>query len=204
MAEWVTTVVEQLGYAGVGLLTLLEVVFPPIPSEIILPFSGFAAANSETLGLFGVALAGTVGSVAGALVLYGLGYLLPPARIDQWVDQYGSWLMVDADDVEKARAWFRERGQWAVFIGRLIPGVRSYVSIPAGNARMNLATFTLWTTLGTFLWSFLLAWIGSLLGENYDQLGSWLDAFGWLVAIVVVMIVVWWVWRRRRNASSEG
>jgi len=185
-------------------LTLLEVVFPPIPSEIVLPFSGFAAANSERLSLLGVAIAGAVGSIIGSLVLYGLGYMVPPKKVNQWVDKYGSWLMVDPEDVEKARNWFRRRGYMAVFIGRLIPGVRSYVSIPAGNARMSVIPFTIWTALGSFLWSLILATIGMVLGKNYQRLGNWLDLFGWLVAIVFVALVGWWIWNKRRNTSATS
>ena len=202
MINFVQNVIESIGYVGIGLLVFLENVFPPIPSEVVIPFAGFAAREGDYT-LWSVILAGTIGSVAGALPLYYLGYRLSEARVMQLADKYGVWLTVSGDDIQRADAWLRERGQVAVFICRMIPGLRSIISIPAGIAGMPLLPFLLWTALGTGLWTALLAIAGYLLRQGYQQILPYIDRAGWIVFGVLFIAFGVWVYRRRQSDDTK-
>jgi membrane protein DedA with SNARE-associated domain len=200
MLNWITSTLDTLGYPGIVLLMCLENVFPPLPSELIMPLAGFLATKDQ-FSLVGVVLAGTLGSVLGALPLYGLGYLMGEARVKAWAERYGTWLMVSAEDVEQAKGWMDRHGRKAVFLCRLVPGVRSLISIPAGFVRMPLTPFLLYTALGTGVWAALLATAGRLLGERYAQVKTYL---GPVAYVVLGLIALAWVVRvvRRKRAGA--
>ena len=198
MLDWIQTTMDALGYPGVAVLMVIENVFPPIPSELIMPLAGFTAAQGR-LTLWGVVAAGTVGSVVGALPLYYLGARLGEDRLVAWAERHGTWLAVSGGDIRRAGAWLDRKGRAAVFVCRLVPGVRSLISVPAGVARMPLGVFLLYTALGTGLWAGALAYAGVLLGENYDRVEGYVGpvsyvVFGLLAAALVVRAV-----RRRRT-----
>jgi len=202
MDNWVAGVLQKLGEFGLALLMLLENVFPPIPSELIMPLAGYLVARDE-MTFLGVVLAGTAGSVAGALVLYGFGRRLGKQRVVDWADRHGRWLTICGDHIERATAWLDRHGTWAIFFGRLVPGLRSLISIPAGIARMNLGAFLLLTTLGSALWCTLLAGAGYLLGSNFEKVDSVLGTVSNAILIGVVALYLWRVARgkgRRRAA----
>lgn len=196
MIEFVQEFISSIGYIGITVLTIAENIFPPIPSEVVLPFAGFTA-NQGDLSLPGVIIAGVLGSIIGALPLYYLGYRLGESRVEEFADKHGHWVGVTSDDIERVNDWFRERGQLAVFICRMIPGLRSLISIPAGTARMNILVFMLWTTLGTVIWTTVLTIAGYFLGENYDRIKPIVDIGGWIVFGVVVLLAIRWLWQRR-------
>jgi len=202
MVEFVQDVIDSIGYVGIAVLTIVENIFPPIPSEVVLPFAGFAAKRGD-LTLIGVVIAGTVGSVLGALPLYYLGYRLGEERIAELAEKYGNWVGVTPRDIKRANRWFKDHGQLAVFICRMIPGLRSVISIPAGTAKMNLFVFLGWTTIGTALWTAALGAGGYLLGQNYDQIKPVVDAAGWVVFAIVVLLAIRWLWQRRDMIGSE-
>ena len=143
MAEWIKSFMESLGYLGIGLLMFLENIFPPIPSELIMPLAGFTAAQGR-LSFWGAVAAGIVGSVLGQLPLYYLGRLAGEEQLKRWADRYGKWLTVSHEEIERAKGWFDHHGGKAVFLCRLIPGIRSLISIPAGMAKMHLLAFLLY------------------------------------------------------------
>jgi membrane protein YqaA with SNARE-associated domain len=136
MFDWITGLVERTGYVGIALLMLAENVFPPIPSELIMPLAGFAAAQGE-LGMAGVVAAGTAGALAGALLWYGLGRWVGLERLKRWAAEHGRWLTVSPDDLDRAAAWFGRHGGAAVLVGRLVPAVRTLISVPAGHKHGN-------------------------------------------------------------------
>jgi len=185
------SVLNTLGYSGIVFLMFIENVFPPIPSELVMPLSGYVAARGD-LSLVGVVVAGMVGSVLGALPLYYLGYFLGEERLANWADTYGRWLMLSGEDVRRSGHWFNKRGRWAVLIGRLVPGIRSLISIPAGVSKMSLAVFLFYTALGTATWAFILALLGYVLGEHYERVSVWL---GPVSKIVLGLVVAWFVGR---------
>jgi membrane protein DedA with SNARE-associated domain len=202
MGDWVTSMVEAAGYWGVLLLMFLENVFPPIPSELIMPLAGFHAARGD-LTLWGVTAAGTAGSVVGALPLYYLGRAVGEERLKRWACRYGHWLAVSAEDLDRVKQWFDRRGNAAVFLCRLVPGIRSLVSIPAGVHRMALVPFLLYTTAGTAIWAGALAWVGSLLGQNYRRVEQWMGPVTYLVlGGIVVAFVVRAVRLKRKHRDS--
>ena len=197
MIDWIASVVHSLGYPGIALLMFLENVFPPIPSELIMPLAGFATTTGG-LSPIGVIIAGTFGSLIGQLPLYYLGKLADEARLKRWANRYGRWLMVSSDDIGKADGWFDRHGGRAVLLARLIPGVRSLISIPAGMSNMPLIPFLLYTLLGAALWTSLLTYLGRLLGQNYREVERYLGPVSYVVLGLLVVLAILWFVRRKR------
>jgi membrane protein DedA with SNARE-associated domain len=196
MLQWATGIIETAGYGGILFLMVLENVFPPIPSEAILPFAGFAASKGQ-LSLAGVIIAGCLGSIIGALPLYYLGYFLGIDKVRRLAQRYGRWVAVSERDVDNAMQWFHDYGPRIVLIGRLIPGVRSLISIPAGICGMTLMRFLLYSAVGTGLWSALLVYLGWLLGKNYEKVAQYVGYVSYVVAGLVIAGAVLWVLRKR-------
>ena len=195
MTGWIEYLIEAFGALGVALLMTLENLFPPIPSEFILPFAGFLVGRGE-LGFLPALVASTAGSLSGALILYALG---------RWggrnlILRYGRFLRVKEADLDRAEGWFDKYDQWVVLFGRMVPGVRSVVSIPAGMLRTPFLQFVLLTTAGSAAWNALLLGAGWYLGENWQQIqgivGSVSNFVLILVAVALVCAAIWW-WRRR-------
>ena len=195
LAAWITNVVQTGGYPGVAFLTLLENLFPPIPSELILPVAGFLARRGQFE--FGwVVVASTLGSLAGALALYWLGYQLGEARLREFVKRHGRWLALEESDVQQAQEWLERHGNQAVLLGRLVPTVRSVISIPAGVARMPLLPFVGYTTLGSAVWNTVLTAAGWFLGDRWELIQPYLDALEWAGLGLLAAGIVVFVWRR--------
>ena len=201
LAAWVTGVVQTGGYPGIAGLTILENLFPPIPSELILPVAGFLVAQGR-LEFVWVVAASTLGSLLGALILYGLGYQLGERRLRRFVARYGCWLALEESDVEQAQEWFRKHGGLAVLIGRLIPSVRSIISIPAGLAHMPLLPFVAYTTVGSAFWNTALVAAGWLLGDQWERIEPYLDVLGWAGLVTIAGTAVWFVWQRKGRRSG--
>lgn len=199
MVEWVSGMVRMLGYPGIAFLMFVENVFPPLPSEGIMPFAGFLATRGE-LNLAGVILAGTVGSVLGTLPSYFLSRAVGIERIRAWCEQYGRWLTLCGADVDRAAAWFDRYGGLTVLLGRALPGMRAFVCIPAGARRMPLPQFLFYNTLGTAAWTAVLTYLGVLLGQNYDEVKDYLAPVSWTVIGVGTVLFAFRLARFRRAA----
>lgn len=199
MANWVMRMIQAGGLAGIALLTFIENVFPPIPSELIMPLAGYMAGQGR-LSFAGVVIAGTVGSILGALPLYYLGRKVGEERLKELADRHGRWLTVSRQDVERAKGWFDRHGGAAVFFCRLVPGIRSLISLPAGVARMNLAVFLAWTAAGSAIWTALLAWLGYFLGGRFKVVEEYLDP---AANVVFGGIAVLYVWRVIRHTGER-
>jgi membrane protein DedA with SNARE-associated domain len=171
MFDWIVSVIARLGYVGIALLTFLENVCPPIPSELVIPLAGFVAARGE-LRIVTVIAVATAGSLAGATVWYVVGQRIGEPRLKRWVSRHGKWLTLSAKDVDRSNDWFRRHGRGAVFVGRLVPGVRTFVSLPAGFSGMPLAPFLLYSALGTVIWTGVLAGAGVVLQANFSRVGE--------------------------------
>lgn len=203
LTGWVLDVIDGLGELGVAILSLVEMVFPPIPSEVVLPLAGFQA-NVGSLSLAGVLIAATAGSVVGSLLLYWLGAAFGERRATSLLARLP---LLDAEDVGQAADWFHRYGEIAVFVGRFVPGVRSLVSLPAGAARMPLPRFTALTLAGTLLWNAALVLAGYALGEQYElveQYSSWLDYAVIAVLVLCLVLLVRRRLRKRRAAAARG
>lgn len=189
MASWIEGIVGTTGVFGIAFLMFIENLFPPIPSELIMPLAGYAASQGEA-NIVLVIVAGTIGSLAGALFWYGIGRWIGEERLKRFADRFGRWLTLSREDIDKADDWFDRHGHKAVLIGRLVPTVRTLISIPAGLSEMSWRTFLIYSGIGTAAWTTLLALLGYGLGSQYEQVGAWLDpvSFGVLGLIVVVYL----------------
>ena len=197
MLEQIISTINGLGYIGIALLMALENIFPPIPSELIMPLAGFTVTQGK-LEFFYVVIAGTIGSVLGATPWYFLGRYWGLRRTKKIADKYGKWLTVSGEDVEKAKTWFDRRGYAATALGRLVPGIRTYISIPAGISKMPLIPFLIYSTAGSIVWVALLTYAGYILGENYERVGTYLKPLSALVLISVLAIAIYWIIKRKR------
>ncbi len=195
LVEWVISVVESLGYWGVAALVALENLFPPIPSEVVLPLAGFVAVEGDA-SVAGMVIAATIGSMVGAYALYGIAAAIGPVRLRSFVVRYGKWFGLDEDDLDKSEEWFDRRASMAVLVCRCIPLMRSLISIPAGLRRMPLIPFSIYTLLGSLVWNVLLIGAGYLLGEQWQQVEEPMALFQKLVLVVIGVGVAWFVWRR--------
>ncbi len=203
MVDWIQNLMDSLGYPGIVLLMVLENVFPPIPSELILPSAGFAASRGN-LSFLGVVLAGTLGSVVGTLPLYFIGRVFSEDRLVAWADRHGKWLALSGDDIRKADDWFDRHGPKAVLFGRLVPGIRSLLSLPAGMSGMPLPTFLLYSAIGSALWASVLTGAGSLLGDHYDKVGEYIGPASTVIVVGLVVAAAVWLVGRRRRAQQEN
>jgi membrane protein DedA with SNARE-associated domain len=205
LAERVSDIVEALGYLGVALLVALENVFPPIPSEVVLPLAGFVAGRGDA-HLIGMIIAATVGSVIGAWILYGIAAAVGPHRLHGFVLRHGKWFRLSEKDLTRAEEWFDRRSDAAVLIGRCIPLIRSLVSIPAGFRRMNFPRFTAFTAIGSAVWNTALIGAGAILGDRWHRVGDIVGLLQGVVIVAVVGAIGYLVWRRfvRPRLSAAG
>ncbi|MEG0259845.1 MAG: DedA family protein [Lysinibacillus sp.] len=187
MENWIIDVMEQYGYIGIFFLITIENIFPPIPSEIILSFGGFMTTQSD-LEITGVIVASTLGSVFGALVLYGIGRLVDVKRLEKIVSRWGYLLRLKNGDIRKANNWFASHGVVAVFFCRFVPLIRSLISLPAGMARMPLGLFLFLTTLGTMTWNVVLVKIGAAVGDSWGRIVHYLDIYSNIVYVTLIVL----------------
>jgi membrane protein DedA with SNARE-associated domain len=190
VASWIETIVETTGVLGIGLLMFLENLFPPIPSELIMPLAGYTAAQGNA-NIVLVILAGTIGSLAGGLFWYGVGRLIGEERLKRIADRHGRWLTLSRKDIDKADDWFDAYGHYAVLFGRLVPTVRTLISIPAGLSEMPLGRFLFFSSIGTAAWTALLALLGFALGSQYGRVGEWIDPISIGIVVLIAVIYVW-------------
>ncbi len=208
MQEWVVGVMSQFGYWGILLLIIIENIFPPIPSEVILTFGGFMTTNPDSgMSVWGVILVATLGSVAGAILLYGFGRLFPPERLENWIDsKWGRLLHFKRGDVTLARDKFEKRGQSTVFFCRCIPVVRSLISVPAGMAGMKFLKFLLFTVTGSLIWNTLLVCLGAIAGKTWERIASYFDTFSTVVLLLLIagILILAYLFYKKRFAGKNS
>ena len=194
------------GYAAIFAAMFLENLFPPIPSELIMPLGGFYVRGGQ-LALVPVVLAGLLGTVLGALPWYGVGRLVNEQRLERWLERHGRWLGISPQELRRTRSWFNRHGTALVFWGRLIPGIRTLISVPAGIELMPLVPFLIWTTAGSLIWTLLLTLAGYGLGEAYANVEVWLDPVAKVIKVLLVLAVlgfaVWLglrTWKKRQDS----
>lgn len=197
--DWVVEVMRTLGAPGVGLATALETVFPPVPSEVVLPLAGYTASLGH-YGLVAAIVCATIGSLVGAFVLYWLGAVWGAERLEATAERIP---LLHARDVERAIAWFGRNGRSAIFLGRLVPGVRSFISIPAGIDRMPLLRFAVYTTTGSLLWNTALIVAGYELGAQWHRVEAYVGEASVVVYAALGVAVLWFVVRRLVGRSRE-
>ena len=198
LSHFIVAIISAMGYGGIVLLMAIESACIPLPSEIIMPFSGYLVFTGE-LNLWGVAIAGAVGCVLGSLVAYWVGmYGRRP-----FIEKYGRYILLSRHDLDIADRWFAKYGEVIVFVSRLLPAIRTFIAFPAGVARMNVTRFVIYTFAGSLPWCLALAYVGQKLGEQWDQdprLKTWFHRFDFLIGIAAVLFVAWWVWRHIKHS----
>lgn len=201
MENWITNIMEQFGYLGILLMMALENLFPPIPSEIVLPFGGFLTTYTN-ITVWGVVIAATIGSLLGAVILYWIGTLLDVDRLERIIKRWGRIARIKVEDVHKADAWFDKYGYWTVLIGRMVPVVRSLISIPAGMSNMRFGLFMLFTVIGTLIWNSILITVGVILGESWHDITSFMDLYSdivYFLLAVIFAILLYLYFRKKRQ-----
>lgn len=195
LGDWIKNVIETLGYPGIVLVMALENVFPPIPSELVMPLAGFMA-NEGTFSLLGVIIAGMIGSVLGALILYYFGAWANELVIRRFLRRWGRYAFVSESDLDVSLSYFHRHGEAVIFFGRLIPLVRSLISIPAGMDRMPMGKFLFYTVLGTTIWSAILSYAGWVLKENYEAVAGYVERYQSVVIGVILIGILAFVYLR--------
>ncbi|NJL79101.1 MAG: DedA family protein [Richelia sp. SM2_1_7] len=199
MLDWITNIISSLGYVGIALLMFLENLFPPIPSELIMPLAGFTVTQGK-LDLQIVILAGTLGSVLGALLWYYVGKVVSEARLRNWINKHGKWLTLSTSDIDKSKRWMRQYGKFVIFFGRLIPGIRTFISVPAGLDKMPLIPFILYSFAGSLLWTAILAYAGFILGNNYQLVEKYVGLLsGIIIAAIIIFLIISFIRRQSRQ-----
>ena len=198
----------QLGYPGLSLVMFLENVFPPIPSEIVLPLAGTLTVSADPsipprFNMVNVLIWATLGSFLGAWIWYWVGYLISEDRVRRLLQKIGKIIMITEEDLDRALDWFDRYGEWCVFFGRMVPIIRTLISVPAGLSKMHWAKFSAFTIAGTLIWNTILGFAGRLLGDNYTIIVDWIDRFKYLVIIVCVIAVVVFYARRISNKKKN-
>jgi len=197
IANWIMGVISALGYGGIVLLMAIESANIPLPSEIIMPFSGFLVAQRQ-LNLWWVGFFGAVGCVLGSVVSYYLG---------MWggrplIEKYGKYILISHHDLDLADHWFQKYGEATVFIGRLLPVVRTFISFPAGISRMNFGRFVVYSFLGSLPWTLVLAYVGQKMGENWEALRHYFRGFDWAILILMVILIILYIYRHLKNSRN--
>jgi len=202
--NFIIDIMNQHGYWGIALLIAIENIFPPIPSEVILTFGGFMTTFTQ-MSVWGVVLAATIGSVAGAVVLYGIGRWFNKERLERMITgKIGHMLRLKPGDISRAGKWFARRGKWTVFFCRFIPVVRSLISIPAGMAQMNLGLFLFLTVLGTTIWNIVLVTLGAFFGSSWQTIAEYAGIYSAVgITALAVLTVGAGIWYYKKRIKSK-
>ena len=203
---------QIMGYPGLALVMFLENVFPPIPSEIVLPLAGTLTVSADPstppqFNMVSVILWATLGSFAGAWIWYWVGYLISEDRVRKLLQKIGKFIMITEKDLDQALSWFNKYGEWCVFFGRMVPIIRTLISVPAGLSKMHWLKFSAFTIMGTMLWNLFLGFAGRILGDNYTVIVDWIDRFKEIIIILCVLAVIIFyarrIYKRKQQKNAE-
>ena len=201
IAHYIIKLIETTSYAGIFVLMTAESALIPIPSEVTMPFSGFLASKGN-LSLAAVIIVGTIANLVGSYIAYYIGYFIEETFLLGLIKKYGKFILISEDDYQKANKWFEKYGDKIIFISRLLPGIRTVISLPAGVFRMDIKKFTLYTVLGCLIWSAFLAYVGYALGENWRALEGYFRKFEVVIVIVLIAAVLWYLEKHLKILKS--
>lgn len=197
VSSFIINTISVLGYGGIVFLMAIESACIPLPSEVIMPFSGFLVFDGR-FNLWLIALAGAIGCVIGSIIAYWVGmYGGRPL-----IEKYGKYILISHHDLDLADRWFKKHGDVAIFFSRLLPVVRTYISFPAGIARMKFWHFIAYTFVGSYIWSLGLGYVGLKLGENWENLKNYFRGADYIIAALIIIGIVWWIWRHLKNRKK--
>jgi membrane protein DedA with SNARE-associated domain len=203
LLDFIDATYDSIGWPGVILLMALETVVFPIPSEVVMPLAGWELIEKEGRAWYWILLAGMFGAIGSTIGAIGI-YYVAKVGGQPFLRKYGRWVLISRDDLDQADRFFDRYGTWAIFFGRMVPLVRSLVSVPAGLVDMPIVQFTIYTFLGSFVWASGLAYGGFQLGENYEDIRDWMRPVEYPVAAIVAALVLWYVYRHVRKIIEEG
>jgi len=205
LAHFIISLIESSGYLGIFILMTLESALIPLPSEVTMPFSGFLVTQG-TFNFWFVVLAGSLGNLVGSLMAYCLGFYLEESLLRRMVVKWGKFILLTEDDYDKAERWLNKYGEIISFTSRLLPAVRTFISLPVGVAKMNVIKFSIYTFIGSFLWSIFLTFIGVKLGENWHSISDYFHKFDLVIGILLVAAVVFYIWHKwpRKKKNNES
>ena len=201
-ASFIISIISNLGYFGVGLAMAIESALVPLPSEIIMPFAGYLVFTGK-FNLIFVAVAGAVGNLIGSLAAYALGYWGHERVVRRLVRKIGKFVLFTESDLDSSEKYFNRHGSWIVLVSRIMPAIRTYISLPAGIARYPIVKFSTLTFLGSLVWSFVLAYIGLLLGKNWDTLGPYFHKFDFIIVILGILFVAYYIYHKLKRTNVE-
>ncbi len=193
--------IQTTGYGGIFILMTMESALLPIPSEIVMTFSGFLAGRGE-LSFLLVVIAGTFGNLMGSLIGYAIGYFLEETVIVSFIENHGKLLLLSRHDYDKSIGWLKKYGDRVVFFSRLLPGVRTFISLPAGLSEMNLKKFSFYTLLGSLFWSFVLTYIGFYLGAKWKSIDVYFRKFELIIAVILLGLFVFYLSHKLKKKTA--
>ncbi len=203
IGSWIIHFISTLGYFGVFILMTLESACIPIPSEITMPFSGSLIASGQ-FNFWILIIVGTVGNLVGSLLAYWLGWWGQEAVVRKVIVKYGKYFLVSEHEYDRSERWFRNHGELMVFASRVLPVLRTFISLPAGVAKMNLTRFIIYTTVGSFIWTFVLTQIGVTLGANWQSLEGYFRKFDVVIVVACVAVVAWYIWHKLKHVRRTS
>lgn len=198
IANWIISIISALGYPGIVVCMAIESALIPLPSEIIMPFSGYLVSLGR-FNLILVALAGALGNVIGSLLAYGLGYWGHERVVRRLIRRWGKWILVSEDELDEAEKLLHKYKDWVVLGSRVIPGIRTVISLPCGIAKLPIYRFIVLTFIGSLVWSYFLAWIGFILGEHWDILGPYFHKADFLIIALIIGAIVFYIWHKLKK-----
>jgi len=202
LASFIIMFIDKIGYIGVFILMALESALIPIPSEVTMTFSGYLVSLGK-MNLLLLSFVGAIANLVGSLIAYWLGYWWEKAFIRKFIIKYGKYLLISVDEFDRSLAWFDKYGERIVFYARVMPIIRTFISLPAGIAKMNLLRFSVLTFIGSFIWSFFLAYIGLVLGENWKNLEVYYRKFEYVIVAACVIAVVYYIIHKVRKLKTS-
>jgi membrane protein DedA with SNARE-associated domain len=203
IGSWIIHFISTLGYAGVFILMTMESALIPIPSEVTMPFSGSLIASGQ-FNFWILVIVGTIGNLTGSLLAYWLGAWGEEAVVRGLIVKYGKYILVSEHEYDRSERWFRNHGELMVFTSRVLPVLRTFISLPAGVAKMNLTKFILYTTVGSFIWTFVLTNIGVMLGANWKSLEVYFRKFDVVIVVACVAVVAWYIWHKLKHIKRTS
>lgn len=200
VAQWIINVISSLGYPGIILTMAIESALIPLPSEIIMPFSGYLVSTGR-FDLNLVALAGAVGNVIGSLVAYGIGYWGHEKLVRRFIRKFGKWILVSEKELDETEVLLHKFKDLVVLGSRIVPGIRTVISLPCGFAKLPLGRFIVLTFIGSLIWSYFLAWIGYVLGQNWHAIGPYFHKLDAVIVGLIILVVIWYISHKLRKTS---
>jgi len=202
VANWTINIISTFGYPGVFICMTIESALIPLPSEIIMPFSGYLVSTGQ-FSLLGISLAGAFGNLTGSLIAYALGYWGKEKVVRRFLRKYGKWILHTEHDLDKTTTLFKKRGEAIAFFTRLLPGIRTVISLPAGIAAMPMKRFIFYTFTGSFIWSLFLGYLGKVMGDNWETLGSYFHKIDFIIVALGVVGGVGYIWYKWKDVKKQ-